>query len=153
MRRSIRCRLKCFGPDTWHIRIIVLYIDTYIYAKGYFGLHMHSNAYRFKFILWSLSMTNKDNDPLAIKDRSKNYFLKISIGFCHSSNHIIKNNLAFISAGVPGPHIFDHENKLGPRSRHDRSVARVQRVCDIVHLGEAGVKMKVALETIGISPW
>ena len=71
-----------------------------------------------------------------IKDRSNNYFLQISIGFCHFSNHIIKNNLAFISAGVPGPHIFDHENKLGPRSRHDRSVARVQRVCDIVHLGD-----------------
>ena len=128
--------------------------------SGYIPIVFNSSSSSFPKIIpifsqMIISMTNKDNKSLAIKERSNNYFLQISIGFCHSSVHIIKNNLAFISAGVPGPHIFDHENKLGPRSRDDRSVARVQRVCDIVHLGEAGVKMKVALKTIGISkkPW
>ena len=126
--------------------------------SGYIPIVFNSSSSSFPKIIpifsqMIISMTNKDNKSLAIKERSNNYFLQISIGFCHSSNHNIKNNLAFISAGVPGPHIFDHENKLSPRSRDDRSVARVQRVCDIVHLGEAEVKMKVALETIGISPW
>ena len=112
-------------------------------VSGYIPMHIVFNSSSSSspkiipyFLKWSFSMTNKDKSFLAIEDRSNNYFLQLSIGFSYSSNHSIKNNLAFISAGVPGPHIFDHENKLGPRSRDDGSVARVQRVCDVIHLGE-----------------
>ena len=61
------------------------------------------------------------------------------------SRHLHKNDLTFVIAGVSWPDIFDHKNKLGPRAGDDCSIARVQGVCDIVHLQSFSFFMSLSL--------
>ena len=94
VRRRMRWRLKCFGPDTWPDN------DHH---------HYHEQIYNGHHKTWPHNI--------------------------HHHHH--KNNLAFISAGISGPNIFDHENELCPSPGDDGSVAWVQRVCHVVHLWQS----------------
>ena len=55
-------------------------------------------------------------------------------------NNLHRHDLAFVSAGISGPNILDHENELRPSPGDDGAIARVQRVRDVVHLKQPKFK-------------
>ena len=69
-------------------------------------------------------------------------------------NNLHRHDLAFISAGISGPNILDHENELRPSTGDDGSVARVQRVRHVVHLWQPKVYARLCFQySFSLDKW